>query len=163
MMRTPNLDHFGTPCLCGSNRPSDECCAPYLRGEMLAPTAESLMRSRYVGYCVRDTQYLLNTWHPNTRPPQLEFSADDDTKWVGLTIVDQRLGLENDSHGEVAFEARYLNQAKVSILAERSRFERVNGAWLYVDGDLSPIQSFKVSRNDLCPCKSGKKFKKCCA
>ena len=151
------------PCPCGLSKPFGLCCEPYLSGLGLAPTAEALMRSRYVGYCTRNAPYLLKTWHPKTRPPAIEFGENDDTQWIGLKILDTTRGGPSDFEGEVTFEARYLSQGWVSVLAERSRFKRADGAWLYLDGELSQShQSVKVGRNDPCPCGSGKKFKKCC-
>ena len=150
-------------CPCGVGKPWRECCEPYISGLGLPPTAAALMRSRYVGYCTRNATYLLKTWHPTTRPPALDFSQDDDTQWIGLQILDTELGGASDVEGEVTFEARYMSQGRVSVLAERSRFRRVDGAWLYLDGELRQSeQPIKVSRNEPCPCGSGKKFKKCC-
>ena len=34
--------------------------------------AQALMRSRYAAYASGDRDWLLATWHPSTRPAQLE-------------------------------------------------------------------------------------------
>ena len=150
-------------CPCGSGRPRRDCCLPYHLGPGHAPTAEALMRSRYVAYHYRNSSYLLKTWHPSTRPQALKFDEDDDTQWVGLKVLDVHSGGADDPDGEVTFEARYLSQGRVSVLAERSRFTRVDGAWRYLDGDLSQtVQPVRVGRNDPCPCGSNRKFKRCC-
>ena len=52
-----------TPCPCGSGRAFGACCGPALSGERPAPTAEALMRSRYTAFTLRDTAYLLASWH----------------------------------------------------------------------------------------------------
>ena len=43
------------------------------------------MRSRYSAYVVHDTAYLLRTWHPRTRPRDLDASGGPD--WQGLTVL----------------------------------------------------------------------------
>ena len=49
-------------CPCGG--PSlAACCGPYIAGAAIAPTAETLMRSRYSAYTLRDEAYLRATWH----------------------------------------------------------------------------------------------------
>ncbi len=59
------------PCPCGAPAPYDACCGPAHRGEAPAATAEALMRSRYSAFVLRDTYYLLASWHPSTRPKKL--------------------------------------------------------------------------------------------
>ena len=43
------------------------------------------MRSRYSAYVLKLEDYLLATWHPTTRPSELEIEADG-TKWLGLAV-----------------------------------------------------------------------------
>nr|WP_243277875.1 SEC-C metal-binding domain-containing protein [Clostridium yunnanense] len=40
------------------------------------------------------------------------------------------------------------------------KLEKIQIAWR--DGIFAIKKSTKIGRNDLCPCKSGKKYKKCC-
>lgn len=61
----------------------------------------------------------------------------------------------------VSFSARFILQDKLQQLTELSRFVHCAGRWFYLDGVLSPIPSQKISRNDACPCGSGKKYKVC--
>ena len=58
-----------TSCWCGSERPYQQCCHVYITGEKSAPTAESLMRSRYTAYAIHNSEYLSKTWDTNKRPP----------------------------------------------------------------------------------------------
>ena len=79
------------PCPCG-NGVYQACCQPFHLHTGLAPTAEALMRSRYSAFALGGLgDYLLQTWHPDTRPP---VSAADmgaaDTDWVKLDIVDSQ-------------------------------------------------------------------------
>ncbi|QES40691.1 hypothetical protein DEJ49_06500 [Streptomyces venezuelae] len=120
-------------CPCGHPQPYEKCCGRLHRGETAATTPEELMRSRYSAFAVRDEGYLLRTWHPRTRPPRVEF--DPAMRWVGLEIEETTEGSAFHSTGTVTFRARYTDSGRPDSLHERSRFERVDGSWLYVDGD----------------------------
>ncbi|GAA3142279.1 YchJ family protein [Streptomyces echinatus] len=116
-------------CPCGLPRPYDACCGRFHAGSASAPTAELLMRSRYSAFVRGDAAYLLRTWHPRTRPGRLDL--DPRTKWTGLEILDTAEGSAFHPTGTVTFRASY----RGGSLHERSRFERVDGAWVYVDGE----------------------------
>ncbi|MET8614167.1 YchJ family protein [Streptomyces misionensis] len=116
-------------CPCGLPQPYDACCGRFHSGAASAPTAELLMRSRYCAFVKGDAQYLLRTWHPRTRPERL--GLDPRMRWTGLEILDADGGSAFHTTGTVTFRASYRGGA----LHERSRFERVDGAWVYVDGD----------------------------
>lgn len=117
------------PCPCGLPRSYEECCGRYLSGAAAAPTAEALMRSRYTAFVRGDAAYLRRTWHPGTRPADV--GADARTRWTGLEILGTEGGSAFHTTGTVTFRASY----RGGSLHERSRFERVDGAWVYVDGD----------------------------
>ena len=119
-------------CPCGSALAYAACCGRWHAGE-LAPTAEALMRSRYAAFVRGDARYLLDTWHPSTRPPTISFNAKQ--KWQGLKIVASEITGEHAA--EVEFIARYrIGLAAAKRLHERSRFVREGERWLYVDGTL---------------------------
>ncbi|MGX4693151.1 YchJ family protein [Streptomyces sp. JNUCC 63] len=115
-------------CPCGLPGPYEQCCGRY-HGGGAAPTAEALMRSRYCAFVRRDAEYLLRTWHPRTRPARLDLDAR--MRWTGLEVLDATGGSAFHTTGTVTFRASY----RGGSLYERSRFERVDGAWVYVDGD----------------------------
>ncbi|MER8224943.1 YchJ family metal-binding protein [Streptomyces sp. NPDC094143] len=119
-------------CPCGLPQPYEACCGRYHSGSAAAPTAEALMRSRYCAFVKGDADYLLRTWHPRTRPGTLEL--DPGMRWTGLEILGTGDGSAFHSAGTVEFRASY----RGGSLHERSRFERVDGAWVYVDGDYLP-------------------------
>ena len=121
------------PCPCGSGLPYDGCCGRLHRGEADAPTAETLMRSRYSAFAVGDTAYLLRSWHSSTRPARLPL--DPDERWTGLEIVGTERGGLFDSTGTVEFRAHYRERGRPGTLTERSRFVREDGRWVYLDGD----------------------------
>jgi SEC-C motif-containing protein len=110
------------------------CCGPLHHGARSAATAVELMRSRFTAFALGDVHYLLATWHPRTRPADLDL--DDDVVWRRLQIVDTEAGSEDDQAGVVQFRAQYVRDGSRHILHERSRFTRGrDGRWLYVDGD----------------------------
>ncbi|MFI8950640.1 YchJ family protein [Streptomyces sp. NPDC053750] len=117
------------PCPCGLSEPYEKCCGRFHSGAAAAPTAEALMRSRYSAFVRLDAGYLLRTWHPRTRPAQL--NLDPGMRWTGLEILDTTEGSAFHAAGTVTFRASY----RGGSLHERSRFERVDGAWVYVDGE----------------------------
>lgn len=136
----------------------EDCCAPYLKGTASAPTAEALMRSRYSAFVERDWGYLNRTQLMQDNGP-----PTPDMVWLGLEILANQAGGAEDEEGTVEFVARYRHQGSQAALHEISRFQKVDGKWLYVDGTFPrPDKKPKSGRNDPCPCGSGLKFKKCC-
>ncbi|NEB16907.1 YchJ family protein [Streptomyces coelicoflavus] len=123
-MPTPTLS-----CPCGRSEPYEKCCGRFHAGTAAAPTAEALMRSRYSAFVKQDAGYLLRTWHPRTRPARLDLDAG--MRWTGLEILGTADGSAFHATGTVTFRASY----RGGSLHERSRFERVDGAWVYVDGE----------------------------
>jgi SEC-C motif-containing protein len=118
------------PCPCGGG-PYAECCGRYHDGGR-APTAEALMRSRYSAFALGDTAYLLRTWHPDTRPKRLRL--DPGQEWTRLEIAGRTGGGLLANEGTVEFRAHYQYQGQRGVLHENSRFRRVDGQWLYLDG-----------------------------
>ncbi|MGW4321509.1 YchJ family protein [Streptomyces sp. NPDC004684] len=116
-------------CPCGLPEPYEKCCGRFHSGAAAAPTAEALMRSRYCAFVRGDAAYLLRTWHPRTLPARLDL--DPGMRWTGLEILGTTGGTAFHTTGTVTFRASYRGGA----LQEHSRFERVDGAWVYVDGD----------------------------
>ena len=123
-----------SPCPCGSGRDYAQCCRPVHEGAPAAD-AEALMRSRYSAYALGLRQYLSDSWHASTRPPDLELNTDAGvpTTWLGLSVK-QHLQTAEDT-AEVEFVARYrVGGGSAVRLHERSRFLREHGRWFYLDG-----------------------------
>jgi SEC-C motif-containing protein len=121
----------GAMCPCGSGRVLEACCGPFHAGTP-ASDAESLMRSRYSAYVLGLEEYLKATWHPDTRPAALALDATPRPQWLGLAI--RAHTLLDASHATVEFVARYKLNGRAFKLHEVSRFEKMDGRWLYVDG-----------------------------
>lgn len=90
------------------------------------------MRSRFTAFAVGDAGYLLRSWHPSTRPSELELELD--VRWTRLDILETEAGGPFDATGFVTFEAFYREQGVQASMKERSRFVRENRVWSYVDG-----------------------------
>lgn len=124
------------PCPCGNGVPYTQCCAPYHTGTATAPTAEALMRSRYTAFALGRSDYLLATWHPDTRPADLTPDTPP-LRWLGLVIHAHHAGQATDTTGTVQFTARYKAGGRAGRLTETSRFVRLAGRWVYLEGDVS--------------------------
>lgn len=91
------------------------------------------MRSRYSAYVLGDERYLLDTWHPRTRPTAA-LDPDAVLRWLGLELHGhERLG---EDHATVEFVARSKVAGRAARLHEISRFMREGGRWYYVDGEI---------------------------
>lgn len=97
-------------CPCDTGLPFDHCCGPLHDGTRTAGTAEQLMRSRYSAFVLGNPAYLLATWYPRTRPPEL------------------------DGEGTVEFRAHYVLAERAGAQHENSRALRQGGQWRYLDG-----------------------------
>jgi SEC-C motif-containing protein len=117
-------------CPCLSGLPYLECCCPFHRGAA-APTAEALMRSRYSAYAIGLADYLLDSWHPTTRPNAIELN--DDVRWYRLDILAMSGGGILDRDGTVEFEAHYRQNSTAGVQHELSRFLKEHGRWFYLD------------------------------
>lgn len=122
-------------CPCGGARPYAGCCGRWHAGalHLQAPDAQALMRSRYSAFVLQLGDYLRDTWHPGTRPPEA-IAFEPGLRWLGLDLRRQR-AIDAD-HAEVEFVARSKLGGRARRLHELSRFVREDGRWYYVDGDL---------------------------
>ena len=126
------------PCPCGRTHttgkrttllPFAQCCMPILQATQPAADAESLMRSRYTAYTLCDTHWLLQSWHPSTRPADIE-APEPGLQWLGLDV---RRAVQTDAdHGVVEFVARSKLGGRAHRLHEVSTFVREGGRWLYL-------------------------------
>ena len=124
-----------SPCPCGNPAGYTACCGP-LHDGAVAASAEQLMRARYSAYVLKREDYLLASWHPDTRPATLKLAAQQPPPtWLGLQVrCQQRV---DDDHATVEFVARYrLGGGRAQRQHETSRFVQVDGRWFYLDGEL---------------------------
>ena len=125
------METNGKKCHCGADLAYGSHCATVHRtGAGLGSTAESLMRARYSAYVLHRGDFLLESWHPDTRPAVLDF--DTGTQWLGLEIVRTEAGGALDATGMVEFRARFQRGGEYLELHEQSSFVRLDGRWVYV-------------------------------
>lgn len=105
-----------------------------MSGQVPAPTAEALMRSRYSAFATGNADWLGASWHPARRPP--DTSVDSTVRWLGLRIVRVEAGGPDDDAGVVEFIARCKRNGRAHRMHEVSVFERVDGHWVYVEGEV---------------------------
>tara|TARA_R110002072_G_scaffold301164_3_gene480268 strand:- start:54263 stop:54667 length:405 start_codon:yes stop_codon:yes gene_type:complete len=124
-------------CPCGSNKRLAACCGPYHAVKAYARTARQLMRSRYSAFALGGLgDYLLQTWHPDTRPAvSAAVMGAADTDWIRLEVVDSQ---QQGNTATVEFKAFWRDEnGQIQLHHEKSRFVRQDGRWLYVDADNS--------------------------
>jgi len=125
---TPTGFDDAQACPCGLGQPYGECCGPAHRGHPPV-TAAALMRSRYAAFVLDDAAYVLQSWHPDTRPAAVE--PDAGLRWTGLDVLDTSGGGLFDAEGVVEFRAHYRDSGRPGEMHERSRFVRFDGQWVY--------------------------------
>jgi SEC-C motif-containing protein len=119
-------------CYCGNNVSFQNCCEPYIKGIKNAPTAETLMRSRYSSFATGAADYLVNTTHISKRrfhnkKDILDWSQAN--KWLKLEVL-------ASTETTVTFKAYYLDEnLKAQVHYEHSTFKLENEKWFYVDGE----------------------------
>ncbi|TEW49251.1 YchJ family protein [Psychromonas algicola] len=149
------------PCPCKSGQQYQNCCEPFHMQQEKPKTCEQLMRSRFSAFCLQLGEYLFNTYHIDYRG-ELTVAALSEASldWKNLEIIATET---HQQTGFVEFKAWYTQEGHLNCHHERSNFVKDHDQWLYCDGTFYPSEkSGKISRNDACPCGSGKKYKKCC-
>ncbi|THB66719.1 MAG: zinc chelation protein SecC [Gammaproteobacteria bacterium] len=147
-------------CFCGSGVAYAGCCGRFHNGAIPA-TAEELMRSRYSAFCCKDADYLIATIHADYCSSNLKeelVSNFNDVSWIQLKVIYTNKGSKSDIEGDVEFEAIYFTGGQFFRMVERSDFVKEGGRWLYCSGR---VDDRKISKNEICFCGSGLKFKRC--
>ena len=157
-------------CPCGSGKKYGECCEPIIKNTSKALTAESLMRARYTAYVVHEIDFIINSCEEGEGIADIDKKATEDwsrnSTWNGLKILRTEKGQEGDDEGVVEFTADYTLKQMHDVHHEVAAFKKINGEWKYVAGNIITTtvkrEGEKIGRNDPCPCKKNKKYKKCC-
>lgn len=126
-----HLQSYSGNCPCLSGEQYDDCCGRFHSASARAATAEQLMRSRYSAFVLLDSAYLMETWHPDTRPLELELDAS--IEWRRLDIVSTQRGGPLDNQGTVEFKAHFRQGGGRGVHHETSRFLKARGQWYYLD------------------------------
>lgn len=88
------------------------------------------MRSRYSAHVFGLQACLMETWHARTRPASVA-PPPPGLVWIGLDV--RRHAVQGADHATVEFVARSKLGGRAERMHVTSRFERVDGRWLYVD------------------------------
>lgn len=131
-------------CPCGSSKPFDFCCRPFIEGQKPAPTAEALMRSRYSAFSMGAIDYLIDTLAPEKRSPSDATELAEHARhitWTGLEVIHCNKGTRSDTQGTVEFKAHFESENETAILCETSNFIKIDKQWYYVDGQVDVIYS----------------------
>jgi SEC-C motif-containing protein len=140
-------------CICGNELSFEACCGKFISKKEKPKSAVELMRSRYSAYVLKNGQYLYDTCAKHLQNTEdIEAINGHDIQWFGLKI-------ESFSEKEVTFMAYYKENSIMAVMKEHSYFIIDDEGYKYDRGE---ILEAKISRNELCPCASGKKHKKCC-
>jgi SEC-C motif domain protein len=121
-------------CPCGSKLEYTACCEPFHLNEKLAPTAETLMRSRYCAFVVKAYDYLEETLDPQTKS-QFDHKGNrewgDSVQFVRLEILNSE---EIKNKATVEFKAYFEKDGVELIHHEVSKFRQQGGAWYFREG-----------------------------
>ncbi len=127
-------------CLCGTTLEFQACCEPLLQQKIMATHPESLMRSRYVAFILKNFDYLTETHDPQTRQ---HFDLKTNVEWAntvkftGLEIIHSE---EVGNKGLVEFKAHFqdLSTQESHVHHEISKFRKQGGIWYFREGKLKP-------------------------
>ncbi|MFP5519976.1 MAG: YchJ family protein [Bdellovibrionia bacterium] len=118
-------------CLCGSNKSFSECCEPFLDQTQLPQSPEALMRSRYVAFCQKNWDYLLETTDPQGL---LDFDHPENKAWMeqstflNLEVLNSN---EEGNKGWVEFKAQYKIGDEEHTHHEKAKFRKLKGQWYF--------------------------------
>jgi SEC-C motif-containing protein len=127
------------PCPCGSEKPFSKCCEPFLQRREKPKSVRQMVRARYCAYALgagNHREFLARTWHPatlrNVRAAEL---TNDNLKWQKLEIIKAE---QRGDRGMVEFRATYKvpGDEKEHVHHELSLFQRMQGVWLYLEGQV---------------------------
>lgn len=103
------------------------------------------MRSRYSAYALGLADYLIETTHPDFRRTDTDAWRDElvfysrNSKFQILEIADFTDG---EDEAFVTFSVRILHDSQDVSFTEKSRFAKLDGRWLYKDGDVRSLPRF---------------------
>ncbi|HEY1192646.1 YchJ family protein [Flavobacterium sp.] len=118
-------------CFCDTGLLFENCCELYLNDNQKAPSALTLMRSRYSAYATHNADYLMETTYISERK---YYSKTEILRWA-VSNKWQKLEILSSTENTVEFKAYFLDSDnKSQVHYEFSTFKFENGAWYYLDG-----------------------------
>ena len=92
------------------------------------------MRSRYTAYALKNDTYIIDSWHPSTRPTSIADDNQAPIKWVELRILNAAQPSNAETKATVEFVARCKVNGKAEKMHEVSEFINEGGRWYYLKG-----------------------------
>ena len=125
-----------TTCPCSSQKTYGDCCEPFHTRSKHAPTAETLMRSRYSAYALGEIDFLITTLPLMDRKKFDRRSAQiwsEQSEWQGLEILQTKESGKGDK-ATVEFIAKYKIQDEEIKHHEIGMFQKSGDRWFFLDG-----------------------------
>lgn len=123
-------------CPCDSGKDFASCCEPLVTLKEQAATPETLMRSRYTAFCLKNMDYVRQT-----TDPQVAFEIDwkanqewsETSRFVKLEVLKST---DEGNKGTVEFKAHFIPQgsSEPQVHHELSKFRKQSGKWYFRDG-----------------------------
>lgn len=124
-------------CPCDKSKLYKDCCHTAHHNIHDVKTAVQLMRSRYSAFVMANGNYLQKSHHSSTKPSKREASEIENwaqsVEWIQLEVIQTNGGLENDTTGMVEFKAFFMENGRLEVIHELSRFCKENDHWVYLD------------------------------
>lgn len=140
-----------TKCPCGSGGEYDTCCGVLHSGSADDATPEAIVRARFSAYVKNLPKYITQSTHPGSKDlqrkddpveavEQLEKDAAATMKTVNFTAIKKIKVTDGKEKDEqfASYEVAYKGAGKkgrqgAQTLAERSRYRKHDGRWMYFD------------------------------
>ncbi|MFY4807423.1 YchJ family protein [Aliarcobacter butzleri] len=127
-------------CLCGSLKKYKKCCKIFHDNIKKPSNALELMKSRFSAYAFEQSEYIIKTTYKDNPDFSTNISVwKEEIEMFSKNTNFEKLEILNFEESEfeafVTFKATlFQNNNDISFI-EKSRFKKLDGIWLYVDGE----------------------------
>ena len=126
-------------CPCGSNIKYKKCCQVFHKGKK-AKNALELMKSRYVAYKLKLTNYIVATTHIDNKDYLADFNTWEkqilkfcqDCEFQELSILEF---IDGDLESFVRFRVQLYCNNNDNSFTEKSKFLKIDDRWFYHSGE----------------------------
>lgn len=149
-------------CPCGSSRLYEECCKGFHQGNLIADTPESLLRSRFSAFFMKDLEYVFKTSASKNQSDNLRRSLEEIakvTRWLSLVILERFPQADKNKEPRIRYAAFLEREGKPFQIHELSFFTFEQNHLRYDRGEF--LKAHSLGRNEPCWCGNGKKLKHC--
>lgn len=125
------------PCACGSGSKWKRCCGPVIDG-VPAATPEALMRSRYAAFATGSVGHLVRSIHPDNPSvagrPAAEVLRELADYCAAVTFTRLEVLATTPAGADGYATVHFRAHSTQGVQEEVSRFCKLGGRWVYVDG-----------------------------